>query len=85
VRVYSIVISLRLRHNAWWPALGNASINIIESTFEHNLANFHAGVFYIDESHTTVNGSLFINNSAALARNSSDCIISIHNRVPNYN
>ena len=44
----------------------NASINIIDSTFKHNFANFHAGVFYIDESHTTVDGSLFINNSAAL-------------------
>jgi hypothetical protein len=30
----------------------NASINIIDSTFKHNFANFHAGVFYIDESHT---------------------------------
>ena len=44
----------------------NASINIIDSTFKHNFANHHAGVFYIDESHTTVDGSLFINNSAAL-------------------
>ena len=44
----------------------NASINIIDSTFKHNFANFHAGVFYIDESHTTVDRSLFINNSAAL-------------------
>ena len=44
----------------------NASINIIDSTFKHNFANFHAGVLYIDESHTTVDGSLFINNSAAL-------------------
>ena len=44
----------------------NASINVIDSTFKHNFANFHAGVFYIDESHTTVDGSLFINNSAAL-------------------
>ena len=42
----------------------NASINIIDSTFKHNFANHHAGVFYIDE--TTVDGSLFINNSAAL-------------------
>ena len=44
----------------------NATINIIDNTFKHNFANFHAGVFYIDESHTTVDGSLFINNSAAL-------------------
>ena len=44
----------------------NASINIIDSTFKHNFANHHAGVFYIDESQTTVDGSLFINNSAAL-------------------
>ena len=44
----------------------NASINIVDSTFKHNFANFHAGVFYIDESHTTVDKSLFINNSAAL-------------------
>ena len=44
----------------------NATINIIDSTFKHNFANHHAGVFYIDESQTTVNGSLFINNSAAL-------------------
>jgi hypothetical protein len=42
----------------------NATINTKDS--EHNFANFHAGVFYIDESHTTVDGSLFINNSAAL-------------------
>ena len=44
----------------------NASINIINSSFKHNSANYHAGVFYIDESVTTVDGSLFINNSAAL-------------------
>ena len=44
----------------------NASINIIDNTFKHNFANFHAGVFYIEESHTTVDRSLFINNSAAL-------------------
>ena len=44
----------------------NATINIIDSTFKHNFANHHAGVFYIDESQTTVDGSLFINNSAAL-------------------
>jgi predicted outer membrane repeat protein len=44
----------------------DATINVINSTFKHNFANFHAGVFYIDESHTTVDGSLFINNSAAL-------------------
>ena len=44
----------------------NATINIINSVFKHNFANFHAGVFYIDESHTTVDGNLFINNSAAL-------------------
>ena len=44
----------------------NATINIVNSAFKHNFANFHAGVFYIDESHTTVDGSLFINNSAAL-------------------
>ena len=44
----------------------NATINIIDSTFKHNFANHHAGVFYIDKSQTTVDGSLFINNSAAL-------------------
>ena len=44
----------------------NASINIIDSTFKHNFANHHAGVFYIDESQTTVDGSLFTNNSAVL-------------------
>ena len=44
----------------------NAFINIINSTFKHNFANHHAGVFYIHESHTTVDGSLFINNSAVL-------------------
>ena len=44
----------------------NASVNIINSIFKHNFANHHAGVFYIDESQTTVDGSLFINNSAAL-------------------
>ena len=44
----------------------NASINIIDSTFKHNFVNHHAGVFYIDESQTTVDGSLFINSSAAL-------------------
>ena len=44
----------------------NASINIINSTFKHNFANHHAVVFYIDKSQTTVDGSLFINNSAAL-------------------
>ena len=44
----------------------NASINIIDSTFKHNFANHHAGVFYIDGIKTTVDGSLFINNSAAL-------------------
>ena len=44
----------------------NASINIINSVFKHNFANYHAGVFYIDESVTTVDGSLFVNNSAAV-------------------
>ena len=44
----------------------NATINIINCVFKHNSANLHAGVFYIDESHTTIDGSLFINNSAAL-------------------
>ena len=44
----------------------NASINIINNTFKHNRANHHAGVFYIDESQTNVDGSSFINNSAAL-------------------
>ena len=44
----------------------NASINIIYSTFKHNFANHHAGVFYIDENQTTVDGNLFINNSATL-------------------
>ena len=44
----------------------NASINIIDSTFKHNFANHHAGMFYIDGIKTTVDGSLFINNSAAL-------------------
>ena len=44
----------------------NASINILNSVFKHNFANYHAGVFYIDESVTTVDGSLFLNNSAAV-------------------
>ena len=44
----------------------NASISIINSIFKHNFANHHANVFYIDKSQTTVDGSLFINNSAAL-------------------
>ena len=41
----------------------NASINIIRSTFKHNYADLHGGVFYIDES---VDGSLFVNNSIAV-------------------
>ena len=44
----------------------NASISILNSVFKHNFANLHAGVFYIDESVTTVDGGLFINNSAAV-------------------
>ena len=44
----------------------NASIIIINSVFKHNFANYHAGVFYIDESVTTVDGSLFVNNSVAV-------------------
>lgn len=44
----------------------NASINILDSTFKHNFASHHAGVFYIDESQTSVDGSVFINNSAAV-------------------
>ena len=44
----------------------NASISIINSIFKHNFANHHANVFYIDKSQTTIDGSLFINNSAAL-------------------
>ena len=36
-------------------------INIINSILKHNFTNHHAGMFYIDESHTTVNGGLFIN------------------------
>ena len=44
----------------------NASINVLNSVFKHNFANNHAGVFYIDGSVTTVDRSIFINNSAAL-------------------
>lgn len=44
----------------------NAFINIINSTFNHNFANHHAGVFYIDESQTSASESLFVNNSAAM-------------------
>jgi hypothetical protein len=40
----------------------NASINIINSAFKHNYANYHAGAFYIDESVVTVEGSVFINH-----------------------
>ena len=43
----------------------NASINIVNSAFKHNYANYHAGAFYIDESVVRVDGSVFINNSAA--------------------
>ena len=42
----------------------NASISVIDSTFSHNSAVLHAGVFNVDDSVLNVERSLFVNNSA---------------------
>ena len=46
--------------------IGNATINIIDSSFKHNLANHHAGVFYIDESLTYQLACVHYTSCAAL-------------------
>lgn len=42
----------------------NASISVVDSTFSHNSAVLHAGVFNVDDSVLNVERSLFMNNSA---------------------
>ncbi len=43
----------------------NASISILRSSFQHNQATLHGGVFHIDASDVLVDESVFVNNSAS--------------------
>ncbi len=44
----------------------SASIVILRSSFQHNHAALHGGVFHIDESDISVDESGFVNNSASV-------------------